>query len=103
MKMCRALCAKNFIRVAEEEYKAEVIEVNVSAYEPQLQQTFLDFGFHPAAYVPAMFFHDSDRLDVVKMTKLNIPYEPGPMTLTEPAQKVADIVEPMFRRVSPSR
>jgi len=94
-KVRSALC-KEFIRVAEEEYKAEVIEVNVSAYEPRLQQTFMSLGFHPVAYIPAMVFHDSDRLDVVKMIKLNVPYEPGPMSLTEAAQTVVDIVEPMF-------
>jgi hypothetical protein len=97
-----ALC-KEFIRVAEEDYKAEVIGVNVSAYEPELQQTFLRLGFQPAAYIPAMVFHDSDRLDVVKMIKLNIPYESGPMSLTEAAQKVVDIVELRFAAASPSR
>ena len=91
-----ALC-EELVRVAEQDYQAEVIEVNVSAYEPGLQQTLLNLGFRPAAYIPAMFFHDSERLDVIKMIKLNIPYEPGPRSLTEPAQKVADTVEPVFR------
>jgi N-acetylglutamate synthase-like GNAT family acetyltransferase len=75
---------------------AQVIEVNVSAYDARIQQTFSDHGFHPVAYMPAMVFHGTSRLDVVKMLKLNVPYQPGDMKLTEPARAVVSIVEKNF-------
>lgn len=78
---------------AAEARGARIIEVNVSAYDPRLQKTFLELGFFPAAYGPAMVFHEWERLDVVKMIKLNMPYEPGEMKLTEKASEVVSIVE----------
>ena len=75
---------------------AQVIEVNVSAYDARLQRTFADHGFHPVAYLPAMVFHGTSRLDVVKMLKLNVPYERGEMKLTESAKAVVEIVEQGF-------
>ena len=82
---------------AATERNARIIEVNISAYDPRLQQTFLDLGFFPAAYGPAMVYDEWERLDVVKMLKLNVPYEPGEMKLTEKAQEVVSIVEQGFR------
>lgn len=76
---------------------AQVIEVNVSAYDARLQRTFADHGFHAVAYMPAMVFHGTSRLDVVKMLKLNVPYQAGEMKLTEPAKSVVSIVEPSFK------
>lgn len=70
-----------------------IVEVNVSAYDPRLQRTFYELGFRPVAYAPAMVFHKTERLDVVKMIKLNVPYEPGGMLLTEKAGEVVSIVE----------
>lgn len=89
------LCGR-LLAAAEQEHGAEVIEVNVSAYDPRLQQTFLDQGYHPVAYAPAMVFHGTERLDVVKMMKLNPAYDPGPLVLTDPGRTVRDLVEPFF-------
>jgi GNAT superfamily N-acetyltransferase len=80
------------IAAAEQENAAQVIEVNISAYDPCLQQTFLDHGFKPVAYAPAMVFHGTERLDVVKMMKLNVPYDPGEMKLTQEAQAMVDMI-----------
>lgn len=91
-RLCGAL-----MEVAERDLAAQVIEVNVSAYDPRLQQTFIQHGFCPVAYAPAMVFHGIERLDVVKMLKLTIPYDPGPMELLEPAQRVVSIVEQYFK------
>ncbi|MGB7922065.1 MAG: GNAT family N-acetyltransferase [Pyrinomonadaceae bacterium] len=90
------LCG-SLLRAAEEELGAQVIEVNLSAYDARLQRTFANQGFHPVAYAPAMVFHGTHRLDVVKMLKLNLPYDPGPMTLTDPARAVVSLVEPGFK------
>lgn len=91
-QLCNSLLLK-----AEEELGAQVVEVNVSAYDARLQRSFANHGFHPAAYAPAMVFHGTHRLDVIKMLKLNVPYNPGAMTLTDSAQKVVNIVENGFR------
>jgi GNAT superfamily N-acetyltransferase len=91
-QLCNSLLLK-----AEEELGAQVVEVNVSAYDARLQRSFANHGFHPAAYAPAMVFHGTRRLDVIKMLKLTVPYDPGAMKLTDAAQKVVDIVENGFR------
>ncbi len=91
-QLCNSLLLK-----AEEELGAQVVEVNVSAYDARLQRSFANHGFHPAAYAPAMVFHGTHRLDVIKMLKLNVPYNPGAMTLTDSAQTVVSIVENGFR------
>lgn len=89
------LCG-SLLRAAEEELGAQVIEVNLSAYDARLQRTFADQGFHPVAYAPAMVFHGTHRLDVVKMLKLNLPYDPGEMALTDPARAVVSLIESAF-------
>lgn len=89
------LCS-SMLTAAQEELGAEVIEVNISAYDPRLQQTFYNHGFRPVAYAPAMVFHGTERLDVVKMLKLNFPYNPGEMKLTETAKGVQALVEAQF-------
>lgn len=91
-QLCHSLLLK-----AEVELGAQVVEVNVSAYDARLQRSFANHGFHPAAYAPAMVFHGTHRLDVIKMLKLNVPYNPGAMTLTDSAQTVVSIVENGFR------
>jgi N-acetylglutamate synthase-like GNAT family acetyltransferase len=74
----------------------KIIEANISAYEPKLQQTFWNHGFRPTAYVPAHAFHRTQRLDAVKMYKLNIPYNGSGLRLTEKAMAVASIVGNYF-------
>src|SRR5581483_2565879 len=39
---------------AQDQYEAQVIEADVSAYNPRLQQTLLTIGFLPTGYVPGM-------------------------------------------------
>ena len=81
---------------AAEGLGAKIIEVNVSAYDVRLQRTFAERGFYAVAYLPAMVFHGTQRLDVIKMLKLSIPYCPGKMTLTEKAMAIFSIVEMGF-------
>ena len=81
---------------AAEAWGAAVIEVNLSAYDPRLQRTFAEQGFQPVAYAPAMVFHGVERLDVVKMMKLAVPYDPGDLALTDAAREVTGIVAASF-------
>ena len=48
----------------------EYIEIEVSAFNSSLQRSLLELDFLPAAYLPAMVFHEVERLDVVKMVHL---------------------------------
>jgi hypothetical protein len=74
------------------EWNVAYIEIDVSAYAPRMQRTLLELGFSPAAYIPAMAFHEVERLDVVKMVRLFLPLDLGAVSLTPPAQRIADIV-----------
>lgn len=85
------LCAEA-VNIATEK-KARIIEVDLSAYDSRIQQTFLDYGFHAVAYIPAMVCHNNSRLDVVKMIKLNEPYSQSKMKLTKRAERVVSLVE----------
>ncbi|NIP99870.1 MAG: GNAT family N-acetyltransferase [Nitrospinaceae bacterium] len=70
----------------------EYMEVDVSAYSPRMQRTLLELGFLPAAYIPAMVFHEVERLDVLRMVRLLVPFELGEIELAPQAQVIADQV-----------
>jgi hypothetical protein len=88
----RGFLCEVFLREAEK-LEEKGIEVNISAYDARLQQTFYNYGFRPVVYAPAMVFHGNRRLDVIKMLKLNVIYNPGEMELTGQARKTVSIVE----------
>ena len=75
----------------------EYIEVDLNAHAPRMQQTLLELGFLPAAYVPALVFHNVERLDVVKFVKLLTPPEFGGIQLHDDARAVARLVTDQFR------
>lgn len=85
---------------AQEEYEAQVIEIDVSAYAPRIQQTLYSMGFLPTSYVPGMVFHNTARLDIVKFAKLNTAWELGPFELTESSRAYFDLVAPAFMRAA---
>ena len=62
------------------------------------ERTFYAQGFRPVAYAPAMVFRSTERLDVIKMVKLNDRYEPGEMEMTDEAKKVFAIVDKELRK-----
>jgi hypothetical protein len=94
---------RHAVEAAEQVHAAELIKCDVSAASPRAQQTLLDLGFLPAAYVPAMIFHHTARWDVVRMIKLNVPWDLGPIMLTEPSQAYHDVVVPAFERANAAR
>jgi hypothetical protein len=93
-EIINSLCAEA-VNIAIEK-NARVIEVDLSAFDARIQQTFLGYGFHPVAYIPAMVCHNGLRLDIVKMIKLNMPYDSSKMELTERAKKAVSLVEGSF-------
>ena len=81
------------------EYDVSYIEIDVSAYAPRMQRTLLELGYLPSAYVPALAFHRVERLDVLKMSRLLVPFEPGELSLIPPAEGVAQLVLKGFERM----
>ncbi len=75
----------------------EYVEVDVSADAPRLQRTLLELGFLPAAYVPAMAFHEVERLDVLKMVALRMPPSVSDGAFTEEARPIVEAVMEGFR------
>lgn len=87
----------------EQRLKPDVISIDVSAYSPRIQETLYLLEFVPTAYCPAMVFQNGERLDVVKMMKLRIPYQPRPMDLIEGMVLVQKAVEELFLQQERSR
>ena len=91
------------VEIAEDQHAAEVLDIDVSAAHPRIQRTLLELGFLPAAYIPGMVFHQTGRLDVLRMLKLNLPWDLGPIELTESGQAMFDVVTPAFIRQAEQR
>jgi len=89
----RGQLINELINTAFDKLNAEIITANISATNPRLQKTFINNGFIPVAYAPAMVFHGKNRHDVVKMLKTKIPYKKENLKLTENAKKMVEIVE----------
>lgn len=79
-------------RLCREALGVAYVEAEVSAHAPRMQRTFLELGFLPVGYVPALVFHEVERLDVVKMARLLVPLPAGTPTLGDRAHAVADTV-----------
>lgn len=71
---------------------AATVEVDVSAYAPRMQRTLLELGYVPAAFVPAMAFHQVERLDVVRMVRVLTSFDLPLAELPGPAWKIATMV-----------
>jgi GNAT superfamily N-acetyltransferase len=79
-------------RLCRDEWGVPYVEVDVSAYAPRMQRTLLELDFLPAAYMPALVFHEVERLDVVKMVRLLTPPEHDDTHLSPRARRVAEVV-----------
>jgi GNAT superfamily N-acetyltransferase len=84
-------------RASREQWGNGFIEVDVSAHAPRMQRTLLELGFLPVAYLPALVFHDVERLDVVKMALLPAPPDVASGGLTPRCRALADLVLRRFR------
>ena len=82
------------------EWQVKYVEVDVSAHAPKMQRTLCELGFLPAAYAPALVFHQVERLDVVKMVRLLIEPTIDECDLLPRARVVAEVVMRQFERRS---
>lgn len=83
---------QEMVRMCKETWEMAYVEVDVSAFAPRMQRTLLELGFLPVAYVPALVFHEVERLDVVKMVRLLAPLQFDAMHLSPKAQQIAELV-----------
>jgi GNAT superfamily N-acetyltransferase len=87
----------NLERLCREEWGICYIEVDVSAYAPRMQRTLIELNFLPAAYVPALVFHEVERLDVVKMVRLLVAPDVRTEMLTPKARELAEVILRHFK------
>jgi CRP-like cAMP-binding protein/GNAT superfamily N-acetyltransferase len=79
-------------RACREEWNVCFIEADVSAYAPQMQRTLIELGFLPAAYIPALAFHETERLDAVRMVRLFLRPEVDTDAFPPRSRAMADVV-----------
>jgi ribosomal protein S18 acetylase RimI-like enzyme len=91
------------VEEAERNYQVDLIDCDVSAHNAHIQRTLLELGFLPCAYIPGMVFHNTQRWDVVRMLKLNIPWDLGVIELSETSQAMFDAVTPPFIAIDAQR
>jgi len=84
-------------RLCREEWQVCYVEIDVSAYSPRMQRTLIEIGFLPAAYVPALVFHEVERLDTIKMVRLLVPLHVETRHLTPRARIIAETVLRLFQ------
>jgi len=89
---------EEFVRLCDEEFHAEYVEVDVSAHAPRMQRTLLEAGFLPVGYIPAMVFDKVERLDCVKMARVRCDFTLAEMELCEAGVPVARAVARNFER-----
>jgi hypothetical protein len=70
----------------------EYLEVDVSAYAPRMQLTLLELGFLPVAYIPAMVFHEVERLDGIRMVRIATPVDTEHMQLISACEPLANLI-----------
>ncbi|MFO0903180.1 MAG: GNAT family N-acetyltransferase [Pirellulales bacterium] len=91
-------------RRAREAEDIDYLAADVSAYAPRMQRTLWELGFLPAAYCPALAFHEVERLDIIKMVRLFVPADPIPDTLSPASRVMAEaVLRPFGRRAVPPR
>jgi RimJ/RimL family protein N-acetyltransferase len=83
---------RKLLVVCREQWGVEYVEVDMSAYAPRMQRTLLRLGFVPAAFVPALAFHRSERLDIVKMVYVFPSVAGERVHLATGVAKVRDLV-----------
>jgi GNAT superfamily N-acetyltransferase len=84
------------VDTCREQWAVGYLEVDVSAYAPRMQRTLVELGFLPVAYIPALVFHEVERLDAVKMVRLATCPDVATDALTPRARAMADLVLRQF-------
>ncbi len=84
------------LRIAHDTFQAVYVEVDVVASSSRMLKTAEQVGFVPVAYLPAFYSHNGRCEDVVKMVKINVPYEFEGGQFTTQASTIAAVVDRSF-------
>lgn len=82
------------------EYHPVYIEANVNAHYPRMQATLEQLGFFPVAFCPSMVFEGVERLDIVKMVKLTVPWGLGTLDLLPGSASIKNLVQHAFEELN---
>jgi len=90
-------------RIWAQQRGIEYMEVDISAYAPRMQRTIMQLGYLPTAYIPAMVFHEVERLDGIRMVRLLVPLSKKPPQVIPEIKPIVDLVLRNFidRQVAP--
>ncbi|MBM3498138.1 MAG: GNAT family N-acetyltransferase [Armatimonadetes bacterium] len=87
---------KAFVEHVTQAHGPAYVQVDVRADSPRMQQSLWELGFVPVAYFPAMVFEQVERLDVVKMVRLTVPWDLGPIEMIDSVVPFKELVEAAF-------
>ncbi len=83
----------------EADEEAALLEIDVGAHAARMQRTLVELGFIASAYVPAMAFHEVERVDVVRMVRPVQSLDLGPLEISnDHARRITDTVIRRLRR-----
>jgi CRP/FNR family transcriptional regulator, cyclic AMP receptor protein len=82
--------------IAQETFQAVYVEVDLLANAPRILKTAEQVGFVPVAYLPAFYCHNGRSEDVIKMVKINVPYDFEGGQFTTQANTIAAVVDRCF-------
>jgi CRP/FNR family transcriptional regulator, cyclic AMP receptor protein len=85
------------LKMAQEQFNAVTVEVDVLMTAPRLLKSAEQLGFVPVAYLPAFFFENGRCADVVKLVKLNLLYVLENTSPTAHAARMVEIVDQNFQ------
>ena len=84
------------VNIANDEYDAAYVEIDVVMTAPRFLKCVEQLGFLPVAYLPAFHREGGQLKDVVKLVKLNIPYNSNDVPVTAGARRISERVEEKF-------
>jgi CRP/FNR family cyclic AMP-dependent transcriptional regulator len=84
------------VKIAQEQRNCVCVEVDVLATAPRLLKCAEQLGFVPTAYLPGFFNRDGQRIDVVRLVKLNTVYSLENTNLTPHARGIVEVVNRNF-------
>lgn len=84
------------VHIAQETFQAVYVEVDILVNAPRMLKTAEQIGFVPVAYLPAFYSHNRRCEDVIKMVKMNVPYDFEGGQFTTQANTIAAVVDRSF-------
>lgn len=79
-------------------WEVRYIEIDVNSAATSLQRTLLQLGFVPVAYIPAMVFADTERLDVARFAHLSVSMAGHDAEVVPSAATCASLVQAEFSK-----